>query len=282
MDIEKIGKFIKELRAEKNLTQKQLADKLNITVQAVSKWERGKGLPDISYLEDLSEIFQVSILELLKGEKIENINKDDVSLSIHYGKEIEKEKTYEFISKLISVITFSIIILVVLFNIRNIYYANKTYHFNQEINININIKECLKKIEIIKNNQGIYNEEDYQNILVNLEKEEKLLEKRMEENFSGKYKLSDFNVETHEIEMISSIIIKYDKNISENYQIYKSFEMYNYQEMYNFEKNIMSNLYKYQLDKNNYTRDYLSAVNNSIQGLNILLDLIIEVGELNE
>ena len=94
MDIEKIGKFIKELRAEKNLTQKQLADKLNITVQAVSKWERGKGLPDISYLEDLSEIFQVSILELLKGEKIENINKDDVSLSIHYGKEIEKEKKY--------------------------------------------------------------------------------------------------------------------------------------------------------------------------------------------
>ena len=61
MNTEKIGLFIKELRNEKKLTQKELAEELSITVQAVSKWERGKVLPDISYLEDLSKIFEVSI-----------------------------------------------------------------------------------------------------------------------------------------------------------------------------------------------------------------------------
>ena len=60
MNTEKIGLFIKELRNEKKLTQKELAEELSITVQAVSKWERGKGLTDISYLEDLSKIFEVS------------------------------------------------------------------------------------------------------------------------------------------------------------------------------------------------------------------------------
>ena len=61
MNTEKIGLFIKELRNEKKLTQKELVGKLNITDRAVAKWERGKGLPDISYLEDLSKIFEVSI-----------------------------------------------------------------------------------------------------------------------------------------------------------------------------------------------------------------------------
>lgn len=50
------------------MTQVELAKQLNVTDRAVSKWERGKGIPDISLLEDLSEIFNVSILEILKGE----------------------------------------------------------------------------------------------------------------------------------------------------------------------------------------------------------------------
>ncbi len=49
MENQKIGNFIKELRKEKNLTQKELADKLFITDRAVSKWERGLSCPDISY-----------------------------------------------------------------------------------------------------------------------------------------------------------------------------------------------------------------------------------------
>ena len=70
MNCEKIGKFIAISRKQKGLTQTELADRLNITDRAVSKWERGKGCPDISLLEDLSKILDVSIIELLKGEKI--------------------------------------------------------------------------------------------------------------------------------------------------------------------------------------------------------------------
>ncbi len=67
MNAEKIGKFISEKRKLKNLTQKELANKLHITDKAISKWERGLSLPDISVLIPLSEILNVSLYDLLKG-----------------------------------------------------------------------------------------------------------------------------------------------------------------------------------------------------------------------
>ena len=69
MDKEKTGQLITELRKEKGLTQKQLADILNVTDKAVSKWERGLSFPDISMLEPLSEVLDISIMEILAGEK---------------------------------------------------------------------------------------------------------------------------------------------------------------------------------------------------------------------
>lgn len=71
MDNVKTGSFIKELRKEKDMTQKQLADRLHITDRAVSKWERGVCAPDISLLEPLAEILEVSIVELIQGERAE-------------------------------------------------------------------------------------------------------------------------------------------------------------------------------------------------------------------
>lgn len=67
MDALKIGKFICEKRKSLNMTQSQLASKLHITDKAVSKWERGLSLPDISILIPLSEILNVSLYDLLKG-----------------------------------------------------------------------------------------------------------------------------------------------------------------------------------------------------------------------
>ena len=69
MDKEKTGQLITELRKEKGMTQKQLADALNVTDKAVSKWERGLSFPDISMLEPLSELLDVSIMELLAGKR---------------------------------------------------------------------------------------------------------------------------------------------------------------------------------------------------------------------
>ena len=70
----KIGKFIAECRKKNNLTQMQLAEKLNITDRAISKWENGKGMPDSSLMLDLCHELNISVNELLCGELIEMNN----------------------------------------------------------------------------------------------------------------------------------------------------------------------------------------------------------------
>ena len=70
MNQEKIGKFIAEKRKENKLTQEQLAEQLNISKNAVSKWERGINLPDVSIMQDLCKILNITLNELFIGEKI--------------------------------------------------------------------------------------------------------------------------------------------------------------------------------------------------------------------
>ena len=77
MNQEKIGKFIQELRKEKNMTQKDLAEKLNVSINAVSKWERGICLMDVSIMKPLSQLLKISIAELINGERNGN---DDINL----------------------------------------------------------------------------------------------------------------------------------------------------------------------------------------------------------
>lgn len=67
MEQEKIAKIIKKIRKQNNLTQKELADSLGVTYQAVSKWENGKNLPDISILKKISEDYKIDIEEFLNG-----------------------------------------------------------------------------------------------------------------------------------------------------------------------------------------------------------------------
>ncbi len=86
MDQERIGAFIAQCRKEKNLTQRQLAETLAITNQAVSKWENGKGMPDVSLLQPLCDILGISLNELFSGE--------------HIATEAYKRKAEENISKL--------------------------------------------------------------------------------------------------------------------------------------------------------------------------------------
>ena len=72
MNQENIGKFIVELRKEKNMTQQELADKIGVTDRAISNWENGKRLPDYSLLKPLSDALDISINELLAGKKLNN------------------------------------------------------------------------------------------------------------------------------------------------------------------------------------------------------------------
>lgn len=76
MDLQKIGTFIAEKRKEQNLTQLGLAEKLNITDRAVSKWERGKSLPDASIMLELCSVLNITLNDLLNGEVV-LMDKDD-------------------------------------------------------------------------------------------------------------------------------------------------------------------------------------------------------------
>ncbi len=70
MDAKIFGAFIAECRKEKNMTQADLAMKLNITDKAVSRWERGIGFPDINIIEPLASALEISVLDLMKSERI--------------------------------------------------------------------------------------------------------------------------------------------------------------------------------------------------------------------
>ena len=72
MDQEKIAKFIYNLRKKNNMTQKEFADKLNVTAQAVSKWENARGIPDIEILNNMSKIFNVDIDTIIDGKRKKN------------------------------------------------------------------------------------------------------------------------------------------------------------------------------------------------------------------
>lgn len=91
MDQIKIGKFIAECRKEKNLTQMQLAEKLNITDRAISKWECGKAMPDTSIMLELCDILGINVNELLCGEKIsmENNEQKNKQIMLDLSKELE-------------------------------------------------------------------------------------------------------------------------------------------------------------------------------------------------
>lgn len=78
LNSEKVGRFIKDIRKKNNLTQKQLADKYGVTYQAVSKWENGINLPEVTLIRQMSKDFNISVEDILDGElltKKKNRNK---------------------------------------------------------------------------------------------------------------------------------------------------------------------------------------------------------------
>ena len=91
MDNKQIGKFISKMRKSKELTQNELADKLNISNKTISKWETGEGLPDISVLPELAKVLGVTVDELLNAElkeeasiKVEEVANEKNLLNIYH------------------------------------------------------------------------------------------------------------------------------------------------------------------------------------------------------
>lgn len=96
MDQKKIGLFLKTLRKEKNITQEVLAETLNVSSRTVSRWETGSNMPDISLLVELSEFYQVSIPEIINGErKSEKMNQETKDIAIKMAEYSKNELNTE-------------------------------------------------------------------------------------------------------------------------------------------------------------------------------------------
>ncbi|MBE6144269.1 MAG: helix-turn-helix domain-containing protein [Firmicutes bacterium] len=300
MDNQKIGTFIKELRKEKNLTQKDLAGKLNITDRAISKWERGINCPDIFLLDDLSQILDVSVIEILKGRRLskeEIINNKELVETMSFANKTLKEK----LKKVIDTVTISIVVfislLLLLYNIRGIYYSNKVYNTdsNQEISLQDKyINKINNNINLIENNQGKYNYEEYQLILNFINDIKYLTNKNIEQELINKtqFTIKDFNnffdnMSIYDIygydgsnsyKQIYKIILKYDINKYDNMLNYNLAQRYyanSYQELseiyypiylynYNFKEHIGYEIYIKNLIQIKYS-SYLLILNDIVE-----------------
>ena len=126
MDQVKIGRFIAQCRKKKNITQAELAEKLNITDRAISKWETGRGMPDSSIMLELCNELGINVNELLSGEviKMENYDKKADENFIKLQKEKEKsDKRLLFTETIMgSIMTMSFLLMIFLsiFAIENI------------------------------------------------------------------------------------------------------------------------------------------------------------------
>ncbi len=107
MDNSKVGKFIAERRKELGYNQKDLAEKLNVTDKAVSKWETGRSSPDVSMLIPLAKILGVSVTEILNGEKIseENISSASNEIIVESLKKSNSKRIFALILTLILLIS---------------------------------------------------------------------------------------------------------------------------------------------------------------------------------
>ena len=100
MDLQKIGTFLKELRKEKELTQEQLAETLNVSRRTVSRWETGSNMPDLDLLMEMADLYQVDLRELLNGErKNEQMNEEmkETVLQVAEYSNAEKQRSTKIV-----------------------------------------------------------------------------------------------------------------------------------------------------------------------------------------
>ena len=121
MNQEKIGKFILELRKEKKMTQQELALKIGVTDRAISKWENGRGMPDLSLMKPLCDKLGISINELISGEKINKKEYQDrfeenIFNTINYSQKQIKKTRNKYVIIIVIIVLF-LIVLATLFGI---------------------------------------------------------------------------------------------------------------------------------------------------------------------
>lgn len=140
MDQEKIGNFIKKIRKDNNLSQKGFAEKLGVSFQAVSKWENGKNLPDISTLKEIKKQFNVNIDEIIEG----NISSDMKNI---------KHKNIIFIIILIFILVGLLILINSLLKNRNqVFEFNELNSMNRDFSVSGSVVKTNDRIALLINN----------------------------------------------------------------------------------------------------------------------------------
>jgi len=300
MDNTKIGAFIKNLRKDKNLTQKELADKLGITDRAISKWERGMGCPDISLLEDLAKVLEVSVLEILKGELLDSnksLNEKDLLESMS----LSKKNILNNIKKITNIVTIVIIVIISLViaitNIRSISLLNKNYDmYELDEDYNIFLESYQEKVNIILNNQGIYSDDDYARIKSSTKIMFERLDEQNNDIYLSKNKfnyidivnfyLEHQNLSTMEIDNIDlyKILLKYDTSVS-NHMIRYEYDDLSIDSNYSYIFFFLQQPYypENTTELNNYLATIYhihSFISNIYEREIMLLDDIIKIGGL--
>ena len=128
MDLEKTGELLSRLRKECGMTQKQVAEKLQISDRTVSKWERGKSMPDASIMLELCEILGITVNELLSGERIKMEDykkKAEENLIELQAKKEKAQKDFDFLSKILIPV---FLLFFVLNMVLNFYFPEKNYN----------------------------------------------------------------------------------------------------------------------------------------------------------
>lgn len=297
MNNDKVGNFIKELRLEKGLTQKELADKLYITSMAVSKWERGLSCPDISLLDDLSKILDVSIIEILRGERVsdkEYTNNKDIIDSMNYA----KNKYIDFVNKLFVLIVVLISVFLCVKNLKLLFYEKKSYE-------SVVMKcekhdDMLSKMNLIMNNQGRYTEEEYEDIKSYVLGIRYYVDIEVGKEYCNKenYLITDIKniIEDNDFKtmygfdsssMTSSIriydyILKYDISKLNNYKRFEAYKELHYN-LYEGYVSHLKNLYLYEKDYNMYSGLRITSIYDvKYLAYDLIVDDIIKAGDIHE
>ena len=299
MDIKGTGSFLTKLRKEKDLTQKDLALLLGTSSKVISEWERGISTPDISLLDDLARILDTTILELLKGRKLEPeeiIENKDLIETMKYAALDTKNKFKRKLSKACVLIVCLCLVLLMFFNVKSFYYLNKTYYSaNAYINEDL-FGEVNAYVDIVLNNQGKYTDEEYEAIRDYVEairdfndfvKTEKIFRQECYKHQEIKDYINDFSVYSiygYKMDAqgsVYNIILKYDINKIKAMSLFLSTT--------NEVVNLVNDLYEF-VEMPYYNEDTLNIdpadklktlIQCQFSSYKIALKDIIEVGGLN-
>ena len=108
MSPQKTGAFIAKLRKESDMTQQELAEKLDVTAKAISRWETGKGYPDVTILPEIAKVLNVSVNEILNGDRFSKEDAAEIAektiLTVCHQATVDKRRKYLYVLRIIVII----------------------------------------------------------------------------------------------------------------------------------------------------------------------------------